>query len=178
MGNPALVGALAGSTGVVGLRLGWRKRALGARIVVATAWLLLGVAGYVCAQRWGSEFGISYFFSALALVAWLLVLCSAELRPPRVEKAAGSVATGTSTGHKWLTFIAAGPLAGFACCQLTLALTYLLPATELTRVAIAAVLFPVMWGIVAAVSCMLGQPGRAAILFLGIAVLSSLSIYL
>ena len=178
IGSPALVGVLAGSTGVVGLRLGWRKRAVTARIVVALAWLLLGVAVYACGQMWGGEFGISYFFAVLALVAWLLVLGGGELRPPRVEKAASNVAAGTSTWHKCLTFLAAGPLAGLASCQLTLACTYLLPATELTRMASAAILFPVLWGIVAAVTCMLGRPGRAAMIFVGIAALSSLSIYL
>lgn len=178
IGNPALVGVLAGSTGVLGLRLGWRKRAVPARILVAIAWLLLGVAVYACSQMWGGEFGISYFFAVLALAAWLLVLGSGELRAPRAEKPASNTAGGTSTWHKWLTFLAAGPLAGLASCQLTLAATYLLPATELTRVASAAILFPVLWGIVAAVSCMLDRPGRAAMVFLGIAALSSLSIYL
>lgn len=178
MTNLALAGLLLCCSGLGALRYGWRRQGALYRWVVAVGWLLLASAIYALINAWGEEYGVSYALAGITLFALLLVSANAEVRPNKRDKTPLTPGTATSTGQKLLTFFAAGPLSGIASCQLTLALTLILPGTELSNMATAAVLFPTLWGIFAYLSCLAGRPGRQAALLIAVTVISSVALYL
>lgn len=178
MTSPALAGLLLCCSGLGALRFGWRRQDPIYRWVVAIGWLSLATAIYACIVAWGVEYGISYVLAGITLVALLLVGRNAEVRPNRKDKTSLSSGTATSTVQKLLTFLAAGPLGGIVSCQLTLVLTRILPGTELNNMATAAVLFPILWGIFAYLSCLAGRPGRQVTLLIAVAAISSAALYL
>lgn len=132
-------------------------------------------------QLWGAEFGISYWFAAFTLVALLFVAANSERRPVIAENGRSSiigVATQrASARQKWLTFLAAGPLAGLASCQLTLLVAYVLPGNEVNNMAIAAITFPVLWGMLAYVVCAIAGPGTWALALSTAAAIFSIVLY-
>lgn len=178
--SPALLAAILMCSGIIGLRLGWRKPSKRMRLTVLGGWLVLAIAGYVAILAWGLELGISYALGGIALCGGVTVFLNRSVHSLREDKPGNSRAKPLASdyGHRWLTFITAGPLAGLASCQFVLACAVVMPGSEITRMATSAILFPILWGIVAAVSCMFNHPGRQAIIFLLIAALSSLLVYL
>ncbi|KZX58100.1 hypothetical protein A3709_18685 [Halioglobus sp. HI00S01] len=174
--SPAILSLTLGAAGLGALRLGWRKPDTRGRIAVATAWFLFGACLAISVAHWGAEFGLSYGLAALGLLALIPVLTSYSYKPRKRDAAVGGL---TSTcGHRWLTFLSAGPLAGIACCQLTLVLVNHGPGSEITRMAWAAVGFPTLWGLAAYVICMQRQPGRYALICTALIAACSLYLYL
>ncbi len=175
--NPVLLEVLLCSFGLGALRLGWRRSGTGPTLSVVVGWLLLAVAIYVAVSNWGAEFGISYALAGISLLALLLVGLNCEIRPAKRDRAVSNPA-GTTSLHKWLTCLSAGPLAGIASCQITLVAVYFFPGSEMNRMAAAAVLFPVLWGIAAYISCLMGRPGRQAVALSLVTIATSLILYI
>ena len=163
--SAALLSALALTlAGVGALRLGWRQ-AGARRALVWGGWLMLLLATCAWIRAAGIEFGTSYSLLGLALAAWLTMALGVERSEPRLDRVATGNTVASSLSHKLCTFAAAGPLAAFACCQVTLLLVLELPITRVNQMAIAALLFPLLWGIAAYWSCYRQTPGRNALLF-------------
>lgn len=180
MTTAAISGLLLCCAGVGTLRAAWRRPQLPWRWAAAAGWLLLALSLYSGALAWGWEFGASYMLAALSLVAVGILLANSERRPALAERKAGanSAQGGSSAAHKWLLFLVAGPLAAVASCQLTLLLVLLLPGDEIGSMAVAAVLFPLAWALLAFYACYQNKPSRLGCGLLLAAVLSSLALYL
>lgn len=177
LANPVLLEVLLCSSGLGALRLGWRRPGAGSTLSVVVGWLLLAVAIYVAVSYWGVEFGISYALAGISVLALVLVGLNCETRPAKREKPVSNP-DATPSLHKWLTCLSAGPLAGIASCQVTLMAVYFLPGSEINRMAAAAVLFPVLWGIAAYISCLIGRPGRQALALSLVTIATSLILYI
>ncbi|MEM9256597.1 MAG: hypothetical protein AAGA91_14215 [Pseudomonadota bacterium] len=158
-----IAGALgAGGAGIVSLRYSWRRRSAAGRLALTLGWSALLLCLFAFSAAFGSEFGISYALAWIALCAFLVVASNREVRPPASDSP-GLTGHGSGRLYKWLVFIAAGPLAGIATAQLTLLVCMLLPATRTTQVAIAVVLFPLLWACAAFWITAARLPGRASL---------------
>jgi hypothetical protein len=170
----AISAALIGAAGVGALRVAWRSQGWRHRALMPAGWIALALCLYFWSLDAGTEFGVSYALAWIALCALALIAAQAQRRPRREEITASGSTFDSSAGHKWLTFIAAGPLAALACCQLTLVLVYLSPLHLINQMALAALLYPILWGIAAYLSCYYGRPGRNALVFIFFGCASSL----
>ncbi|PLW69272.1 hypothetical protein [Pseudohalioglobus lutimaris] len=177
-GSATAASLITGCCGLVALRYSWRQPGTVQRLISLAGWVLLASTVYFASLAWGSEFGISYALAGFTLAALVLVAVNTERRPPKPEGAAIGTRISTSAARKLLTFLAAGPCAGAASCQLTLATINVLPVSEINGMAAAALLFPVLWGIMAYISVAVGRPARYAMGFAAIFLVSSAVIYL
>ncbi|QFU77353.1 hypothetical protein EY643_17725 [Halioglobus maricola] len=176
LSSQAALSLILGAAGLGALRLGWRKKTPGSRTTVVLGWILLGTCLATAVQYWGAEFGLSYSLAALGLLALIPITANYEYKPPKVDHSAGGLSS--TPGHRWLTFLAAGPLAGIACCQLTLTLVDLAPGSEINRMAWAAVGFPSLWGLLMYLICTQRQPVRYALICTALIIACSLYLYL
>lgn len=177
--GPVLAALASGGAAVVALRLAWRRKGAGNRVLVAGGWLALALSTCLWSAAHGVEFGVSYALAWFALCATPAVVLNREYRQPQPDKAAPLTSTApASTGHKWLTFLAAGPLALLASAPLTLLLTLLLPLARVNQMALAAVLFPTLWALAAYWTSASDRPLRFSLLFvlLGVASYTGLTV--
>ncbi|MAT94961.1 MAG: hypothetical protein CME59_20515 [Halioglobus sp.] len=156
---------LTGAAGVALLRRCWRRAGAGHRATRLAAWSLLGVSLASWILGYGAEFGASYALAWFTLCGCAAVAAGARRRAPARTDAAPGSGPASSGWHKWLTFVAAGPLAGAAACLLTLLLTQLLPLVTADRVAVAVVLFPLLWAGLSFCSVYSVRPARNALAF-------------
>ena len=165
-----IVAIVAAVAGLALLRSRWRRAGTYHALLLLTAWLLLAGASGAASIAYGAEFGISYAFAGISLTAMLLVIANSERRPRADTAQARDVIPTTSRARKWLTFITAGVLAGAACAPLTIAISRLLPVALPSQMAIAVVLFPVLWSVAAYWTTATGRTAVKAVLFLSVAV--------
>ncbi|MFK7978106.1 MAG: hypothetical protein AB8C02_18380 [Halioglobus sp.] len=163
--------------GLLLLRVGWRRTSRRYRLAKALGWGLLSVATYLSMQVWGAEFGLSYALAAFSGVALALVGVNSVRRPALQEKASSASVQGTTLAQKCITFLAAGPLAGLASCQFTLLSASALPGNEINSMAIAAVVFPLLWGLLAYMVCVIAKPVNLAIALSTAATVFSFALY-
>ncbi len=129
-------------------------------------------------QAWGLEFGISYALAGFSLIALIVVGLNVERRPAIIDKGDIQLKRISSPYQKLLTFLAAGPLAGLVSCQLTLLFASALFDSQITSMAAAAIVFPTLWGVLSYLSCLVGNPGRQAVMLCAIAGAASLVLYI
>ncbi|MFC7335069.1 hypothetical protein [Rhodocista pekingensis] len=148
----ALAAVAAAGAGVGLLYLCWRRRPARAGWLVAAGWLLLAVSLLPWVRAAGAEFGTAYALLALTGAGWAGVLAAAELRRPRRQAAVAGGAEAAETGpgrgvrRHLLLFVLAVPAAAAAAAVATVGLSRLLPWTVVDRMALSALLMPVVWG--------------------------------
>ena len=176
--TPAVVTALlSGAASVAALRGAWRRKGIRNGVLVLIGWLALALSLALWSSALGIEYGVSYALAWFALCAIIAVILNREHRAPQPDRAA-PLSEATTMGHKWLTFFAAGPLAVIACVPLTLLVTLLLPVARVNQMALAAVLFPTLWGLAAYWASARDNPGRLGIGFTLLALASYASLRL
>lgn len=179
LANSLLLLALAsGASAIAALRGAWRSKGRGNRVLVYAGWAALLLSTILWSQAYGVEFGLSYALAWFALCATVACLLNREYRAPQLDTAAPLTAQTTSTGYKWLTFLAAGPLALVACVPLTLLMTLLLPLERVNQMALAAVLFPILWALAAYWTSARDKPAHFSVLFVAVGITSYLGLTL
>lgn len=166
--------------GVVLLRLGWRRPEPTGRTCVAAGWASLLAAILLWSRASGWEFGSSFALLAIAVIAWLVIAFEAERRPEKGAngKAIGNDLAATSTGHKWGTFLVAGPLGACVSLSITVLATQWLPLDMAARLVWAACLYPLVWAGLMVWVCTDIRLGRAALALLLCGSIASAGLYL
>lgn len=159
--------ALASGAGsVLALRGAWRGKSVASRMLALAGWMALIFSVLLWQQVYGIEFAVSYALAWFSLCAFVAVLLNRQYSAPRAAAELSLVTSGTtSASHKWLTFLAAGPLGLCASVPLTLAMARLLPVTMTSQMAIAAIAFPILWALAAYWVSARDNPGRFCLLF-------------
>jgi hypothetical protein len=154
----AAVAATVSGMGV--LYAAWRQRFAGKALALWGGWTLLLLAMYAWTRAAGTESGIVLGLAAPAIAAWLFIVPTARqrrARPGRTRTAAGAVSPGHRSRFRWFRhiglFALAVPVAAAAATLFSLALSALLPWSELNRLVAAVFLMPVLWGAGAAWVC-------------------------
>lgn len=163
--------------GLGALRLGWRRKHMPGRLAILGGWALLVAAICFSIQAWGVEYGTSYALAALSLMGLSLVAVNTERRPQALEKVRSDLALPASAFQKWLTFLAAGPLAGITSMHVTLWVARALPGGEINNMAIAAIVFPVLWALTAYLVCFIRRPVLSAISLTVTAAIACIALY-
>ena len=163
----------AGAGSVLSLRLAWRRKGTGNTLLVLAGWSALLVSMLLWTRLQGAEFGVSFALAWLVLCAAAPLLLNREFRPPQPDTPIALASAATSTGQKWLTFIGAGPAGLLATIPLTLMLTMLTPLSRVNQMAIAAVLFPTLWGLAAYGVSAGDNPGRDTVILIVVGALST-----
>lgn len=120
---------------------------------------------------------MSYALFATSLSGLILVLANVEIRAAKMDKGSKSTLLRRSRLEKGTTFLLAGPLAGIVSGQFALLVTHWMPASEITRMASAVLLFPLLWGVAATALCMRPRSMRHVFLWLAAALLFSAALY-
>ena len=137
----------------------WRRLPLLGKhhtLTLVAGWGLLLLSAVCWLQVSPVEFGLPYFFLALPLLAWLLILCNYELRRHKIRAVNGGelvlprVAT---VGRHLLLFVIAVPLAAVAAAVFTTALVTLLPWKLGNALVLDMLLMPFVWGAAACWVC-------------------------
>ena len=107
--------ALASGAGsVLALRGAWRGKSVASRMLALAGWMALIFSVLLWQQVYGIEFAVSYALAWFSLCAFVAVLLNRQYSAPRAAAELSLVTSGaTSARHKWLTFLAAGPLGLF-----------------------------------------------------------------
>ena len=178
--NPFTLAALGLCCGsIIALRLGWRGVRPGQRLLVVLGWALLPSTAVLWSMAEGVEFGISFSVALWSLLACCVIAAGAEYRRAKVPKKPAAEAaqniqplTATSTGQKFLTFAAAGPLALVTTCLATVVAVRLIPVDTGAQMATAVVLFPVLCALVMVWCCSGSSSGRNALALVIVGALS------
>lgn len=176
-GSPFLALA-SGAFSIFALRTAWRRKGFGNHLMVAGGWAMLLLATFLWCRIFGTEFGISYSLAWFATCAVFAVLFNREYSEPLVSTSSCAKTDNSGTGRKWLRFIAAGPVALVSCVPLTLLFTLLLPLERVSQMALASVLFPVLWALGAYWSSARDNPGRVILLFIAAGLASKVCLIL
>ena len=155
---------LTGAAGVALLRYCWRRPGPRHMAALLAAWSLLGISLGAWVFTYGVEFGASFALAWLTLCGFATVAVGTRWRAPAATAATVGNDTSSAGWHKWLTFLAAGPIAGVAACPLTLLLTRLLPMVIADQVAVGVVLFPLLWASLSYWSVYSVRPARNTLL--------------
>jgi len=173
LAGSSLLAVAFGSLGIGVLRLGWRKAGYPTRLLIPLGWLIVALALWCWSAAVGVEFGLSLGLAWLSITAWLVIAPGASHRERSVEPVARRETPTTTTTHRWMVFFAAGPLAGLASCQASLLVVTVLPLNPISGMALAALLFPALWGLACFYTCYEGRPGRHVLLYLVIILLAT-----
>lgn len=158
----------------------WRKRFAGKTFALWGGWVLLLLAMFAWTRATGAEFGVVLGLTAPAMAAWLFVLAGAMRRRPyrahgRIRETPPAPVSSRRWLHHVLLLVLAAPLAAASATLLALALSALLPWSELNRTVAAVFLMPVLWGAAAAWVCgdrKTGRPVAALVLAGGLSALA------
>ena len=130
---------------IIALRTGWRKPSYRHRMMMPVASLLVVAAIKLWAQRVGIEFAVVYTFLTLTFTAWLTTTSGVTFKAvKRTPPALPKQFLHTSSTHKVVTFIVAGPLTLVAACLVTIALASLLPIARNEQLIMGAFVYPLL----------------------------------
>ena len=151
-----ILGVATAVTCIICLYLSWQKRFPRQAWLMPAGWLFAIASGLFFVRSSGAEFGISYVFMALPLLAWLAVLFNLEIKRKH-QRASENVtflvpATRTIFRHVALFFIVV-PLCGIASAFISVALALLLPWSTVNAVVTTVMLAPLVWGLTAWWAC-------------------------
>ena len=164
-----LLALLLAAAGIGALYAVWRKRLRQRAAAHWGGWGLLTASLYFWVLGTGLEFGLVLGSLVPALAAWSLVWFNADLPKggERSKQAAArkepEVIAGPTAGsalRRWspwlrhgVLFILAVPFAAVVTAVVTIAISDLLPWSQLNRDVLVSVLMPVLWGVAAAWLC-------------------------
>jgi hypothetical protein len=151
-----LAGAALTVVGVSCLYGSWKKRIAGGWWPVMAGWILLALSISLWSRASGAEFGTTVAILAPALVAWVLACFNLELRQRRRNRRAKPNADDApapnapvdprSLTRHLLLFLVTVPLSGAAAIFASVALSTLLPWSDLSEMVLAMILLPILWG--------------------------------
>lgn len=150
----ALFGSALALAGVFCLFGSW-KDWLAARLrPVAIGWALLAVSLYFWSQASGAEFGITVALIVPGVIAWACVTYNAELRQQRNRtrnaKQQDPDQLPPAAARSWprhvLLFAITVPVAAIASLMVSIAVSMLMPWTDLSEMLLATILLPIVWG--------------------------------
>lgn len=139
-----------GAAGVLCLHGAWRQQLPAAMQPVQVGWIGLALAGFSWMRGTGAEFGTALMFFMPPLFAWALIAKRAQWREPLKRKRETSGNGTPATTVRWLhhsaMLLLTVPVSGLAAAYFSIGLASLLPATALTRMTVAVISMPMLWG--------------------------------
>jgi hypothetical protein len=172
---------LSGVGGAALLYASWRGRLQPKRLAVTGGWLLIAVSVGFWIRAVGAEFGIAIAAMQLSIVAWTLVMANRHIRRSigrRQEPSGLDLPRFQSVVHHSGRFLLAVPLAAGSGTLLVLAAVALLPWSEVDRLALAVLLVPLIWGVLAYWACLERRLARPALGLLAGGALGALVLYI
>ncbi|WP_020210178.1 hypothetical protein [Gilvimarinus chinensis] len=148
-----------GATGV--LFSAWR-RSKPTPLTTLAGWLLLLMAMLIWSAQSGPEFGVSFTLLTLALAAWCFALATADHRQQKTKpqpRGQLPLARIRTIGHQLWRVITVVLLAGTVSVSALVALGKLSPLSAVNAMVMAALLSPLLWGLMS--YWLLADPRRA-----------------
>lgn len=120
------------------------------KLITWGGWL----TAFACLWGWGqirgAEFGATYWFIFLALVAWGTIFFNRTVSPENAMNRPyrNQFVSIKKIVKSFATFFLAGPLALVSSCLLTILVSSWLPMERANQLVLAAFIFPVLWALV------------------------------
>ncbi|MEM9171217.1 MAG: hypothetical protein AAGA84_00775 [Pseudomonadota bacterium] len=153
---------LCAATGI-GLNLwSWQGGRQYPRTAVIAGWLCVAASVALWSAEIDVEFGLVVGLGIASVLAWLIVSTQLRHKPAtlrHVERRSPSVPGARTVGRQFVLFVLVMLLAGIASLLLSMGLSRLMPADEITRLATVMLLLPIVWGVLAFVITYSQRPG-------------------